>query len=280
MTVTKSNRKNAPSELAAEMLRVLQSQRELGEDQYPLTIRELARHTGDSPAEKLIHLALRTGLFKAGAIAARQNDLDSPVAFQEDVERLAASPLTLQFALDQVSGKVRAVTVAFLKKKLTSRNGFDKRFQNAVTRMLEAEQLPPNVGWVYAGRNPSLFRIADLHPAKWRESLQPPCAKSPITTPNGAVNAASTGDFAKRFDDAFAQLDRRQGNFNLVKLLDLRDALGDTPREQFDKELRQLRVAGRYGLSGAESRWGISQAEREAGIHEAGSLLMLVSRRT
>ena len=60
----------------------------------------------------------------------------------------------------------------------------------------------------------------------------------------------------------------------------LREALADTPREQFDKELRQLRVAGRYGLSGAESRWGISQAEREAGIHEAGSLLMLVSRRT
>jgi hypothetical protein len=279
MTVMKSNLKNAPNLLATEMLRLLQAQRELGEQRYPLTIHELAKLAGVSPGQKLIQSALRTRLFAAGTITARRSDLDSPVALQEDVERLAASPLTLQFALDQFSGKVGAVTVAKLKTKLTRRLGFDKRFQSAITRMLQAERLPPNVGWVYAGRNPSLFRIADIHPAKWRERLQAPW-DAPITTRNGAVDTASTGDFARRFDDAFEQLDRRQGNFNLVKLLDLREALADTPREQFDTELRHLRVAGRYGLSGAESRWGISQAERDAGIHEAGSLLMLVSRRT
>jgi hypothetical protein len=279
MSVTKSNRKSAPTEFAAEMLRVLEAQRELGEERYPLTICDLANLAGVSPDKKLIQSALRTRLFEARAIAARRNDLKSPIALQEDVERLAASPLTLQFALDQFSGKIGAVTVAVLKKKLTRRIGFDKRFQNTVTRMLAAEQLPPDVGWVYAAKNPSLFRIADLHPATWRERLQAPC-DAPVTTCNGAMNAPAPGNFAERFNDAFEQLDRRQGNFNLVKLLDLREALADVPREQFDKELRHLRVAGRYGLSGAESRWGISQAERDAGIHEAGSLLMLVSRRT
>ena len=51
-------------------------------------------------------------------------------------------------------------------------------------------------------------------------------------------------------------------------------------RDQFDRELQDLRRAGRYTLSAAEGRGGITPEEREAGIREEGSLLLFVSRNT
>jgi hypothetical protein len=51
-------------------------------------------------------------------------------------------------------------------------------------------------------------------------------------------------------------------------------------RATFDRELRELRRAGRYSLSAAEGRHGIQREEQEAGIREEGSLLLFVSRKT
>jgi hypothetical protein len=85
-------------------------------------------------------------------------------------------------------------------------------------------------------------------------------------------------DFARRFDEAFARLDRERGGHNLVSLVALRAAV-PVGRDDFDAGLRELRRRGRYSLGAAEGRHGISPEEREAGVVEEGSLLLFVSRK-
>jgi hypothetical protein len=85
-------------------------------------------------------------------------------------------------------------------------------------------------------------------------------------------------DFAQRFEEAFARLDRERGGHNLVSLVALRQAMGEE-RAAFDAGLRELRREGRYSLSAAEGRHGISPEEREAGVVEDGSLLLFASRK-
>lgn len=87
-------------------------------------------------------------------------------------------------------------------------------------------------------------------------------------------------DFAQAFHDAFARLDRRNGATNFVKLSDLRRELTDFNREAFDAGLDRLRVAWEVSLSSHEGLNGsLSPEDREAGVREAGSLLVYASRR-
>jgi hypothetical protein len=86
--------------------------------------------------------------------------------------------------------------------------------------------------------------------------------------------------FADPFEGAFDNLDGRSGGHNFVSLVDLRRDLAAFPRDEFDAGLRELRQAGRFTLSSAQSKHGITAEEREAGIEEGGTLLLHVSRRT
>jgi hypothetical protein len=97
--------------------------------------------------------------------------------------------------------------------------------------------------------------------------------------PAAAELAAPAVDFRAAFEEAFGRLDREGGGHNFVSLIALRQAL-PVARADFDRELRQLRQAGRYTLGAAEGRDGISPEERAAGITEEGSLLLFVSRNT
>jgi hypothetical protein len=84
-------------------------------------------------------------------------------------------------------------------------------------------------------------------------------------------------DFAARFDQAFAALDRAAGGYNYVTLRALRSALPDVPRAKFDEGLAALRRSRRYTLDPAHGT--MTKADRDAGIMEAGNLLMYVARR-
>jgi hypothetical protein len=85
--------------------------------------------------------------------------------------------------------------------------------------------------------------------------------------------------FPDRFDHAFAAKDRQGGGRNLVSLVHLRAALGNVGRETFDRELRELRKAGRYALVAVEDLRGISVEEKSAAIKKDGELLLYVSRK-
>jgi hypothetical protein len=116
------------------------------------------------------------------------------------------------------------------------------------------------------------------------EHLHKPIASSSMEEAPGAGDAPAvtrTQDFATAFRAAFGRLDRENHSINFVRLLDLRRALPQFDREQFDSGLRQLRLDEEFTLDSHEGRHGpLTDDEREAGVREVGSLLVYASRRT
>jgi hypothetical protein len=256
-------------ELARNLVSVLEAQRLLGADAYPLTWERLAGLSAAPRDEKILKKAGGQEPFKSQAILglagkSRPNTM-SPVALAVDRELLASSSLLLELALRAAATENnRAVAVADLQKRVAA--NLQTMFTANVTRQLEARALPPSVGWMWIGKKQQLFLLEDIHHAA-----------SPLSAPPEPTKPAD--DFEPAFDNAFNRLNREAGMHNFVSLVKLRQALL-VPREIFDGALRRLRIAGQYSLSAAEGRHGITSAEQEAGILEDGTLLLYVSRKS
>jgi hypothetical protein len=262
-----------PDEVLAEkLLRVLETQRQLGDGAYPLPLRRLVELTdaGAAPALQIKALAHPTIKGKLAFVDAKNPE--APVALAEDRNQLVSSGALLEFLLRK---KRSETDQAFPADKLVPpKSELRQPLLEAVERRIQCQSLPPGIGWMWVGKKKVLFFLEDVH--------RSPQATKPIAGPTlrPALTApAAPADFARAFDDAFNQIDRQKGAHNFVSLVDLRRAL-PLPPERFDAELRQLRIAGRYTLSAAEGRHGISPEERAAGIQEDGSLLLYVSRKT
>jgi hypothetical protein len=282
----KPSKKEAPAlELADKLLRVLQSQRGLGSDSYPLTVQRLVELADAAAPAPLVKKVLAKRTFQKEVALAHAKLLDAPIALAADLALLAGSALILEFLLrQQRTLKTQAFTVPVMKKKATGK--LQKPFQDAVNRHIADGTLPPTVGWISVGGRKLLFLLGDLHTSEGRrqkaEGRRQGEEGSAALKGQDRTEAALPSAFCllpSAFDEAFERLDRQGGGHNFVSLVALRQAL-PLEREAFDQQLRQLRQAGRYTLSAAEGRDGISPEERAAGIAEEGGLLLFVSRNT
>jgi hypothetical protein len=245
--------------LAAQLLDALRRLKEGGA--YPTTLAQLARLADPAAPPELVRQALAEKAFKPRVVVALANHLDSPVALAEDGRLLAASPLLLETAVAVTrTASNEAIEANDLARQLhkSLREGFLTR----VVACLELGKMPPPVRSLRIKGKPYFF-------------LAPDSRAAPAAPPPPAEPAA---DFARRFDEAFDQLDREKGASNFVSLVALRRAL-PVGRAAFDAGLDGLRRAGRYTLSGAEGRHGVSDEERDAALREDGALLLYVSRR-
>ncbi len=248
---------------------------------YPLTLGDLARAAAPDARAQQVLAAARKRSFSSRAIVARAGRIDAPVAAFEDLGRLAGAAITLEFALRSMRTEtIHARTVSDLGSRLTSTAKFKDVFKRLVSEQVAREQTPATVGWI-VDRRPKLFLLEEIRPQSLRHCLMAEKAVSTASDQQPPLAAPSVGaaDFAGRFEEAFDQLDRQKGSHNFVSLLDLRRRLAEFPRDTFDAGLVRLRIDGRFTLSGAESRYGIRQEEREAGLEEAGTLLLHVSRK-
>jgi hypothetical protein len=217
--------------------------------------------------------------------------LDSPVILREDLDGdlVAALPALLRFALATVATAARgkagpsestAFTPAEVKGRLVAE--LHASVLAALERGVARGELPGGVAWVVTKGKPYLFLVENLrprHPSPGTAAVPhgiPPAVAEEATAPP----RRATSDFAPAFRAAFEHLDRRNGSTNFVKLAELRRALSDFDRDAFDGGLRALRVAGEFSLDSHEGLHGtLTPEEREAGVREAGSLLIYVSRR-
>jgi hypothetical protein len=282
------------AELSMRMLLVLEAQRRLGGEAYPPTLRRLADLCELNGSDTRIPKAISHGTMAERVIvvakAKGKPNLDAPVLLKEDVEDGASAvlPALLRFALRPVTTSVKGKKVetdAFLTTELKKRfvPALQKPFEDALERRVERQDLPPDVAWVLIKGKPLLFPLENLRPGASRRSLPadgltaPP---SPVPDETSAAPARPTREFAEAFREAFDQLDRRIGSTNFVKLSDLRRDLPEFDRAAFDAGLRQLRIDGQFSLDSHEGLTGpLTPEEREAGVQEAGSLLVYVSRR-
>jgi hypothetical protein len=264
--------------LAQKLIRVLEAQRRLGESSYPLSLERLIQLTDEAAPEAVVKKAIAVGTFRSHVLLAMPRKRDAPVALAGDVETLAGSRLLLEYVLSIArTPATHAFSVNDFKRKMNAI--LWPAFQEVVNRQIVEESLPPTVGWIVIRGKKYLFLLKDLHASERDKRAAAP--RAPAERPSEPVAPASTrspADFAQRFDDAFARLDRAKGCHNFVHLLDLRKALL-LDRGDFDAGLTDLRAAGRYVLSAAEGRHELTPEERAAGIHEDGALLLYVSRR-
>jgi hypothetical protein len=266
------SKKDPATELAEKLLATLAAQRQIGKDAYPLTLKRLVQLTDSQAPPALVAKAVGKKLFKERVKVAHNKSPDAPIALAEDAAQLAASAALLEFLLrgTRKDGQHALAAERLLPKKSPLRIGFLK----AVKERIDAGTLPPTIGWMWIGKKQALFFMEDVHSAASAFGTAPAAAPpKPVS-----VSATTPGDFARLFDDTFAQIDRHNGAHNFVNLVDLRRRLG-LPRAIFDGELRKMRLAGRYTLSAAEGRHGLTPEEQHAGIMEEGTLLLYVSRR-
>ena len=275
-----SGRKKSPgAELAEKLVALLESRRWAGASGEPLTLDVALQQVDPSADLKTLMSAVATKAFKDRAVVAKAKTAKFtaaqaakvPVALVEDVGYLAASPAVLELALRvKRTATVHAFSISELSAALGAK--LKPAFKECWNGRVEAGLLPPGIVFVRI-RSPKLFLTADLQPA----GARPEVASGPGDSP--AAVTASSANFPSRFDLAFREIDQRKGSHNFVSLVELRQSLADMSRSAFDAALQRLREAGRYTLSAAESVQGIRPEDREAGIEEAGSLLLYVSRK-
>lgn len=278
--------------LAQRMLSALEQQRRLGEAAYPPSLRRLAELCENKGTENALRKAATVAPMAGRATVAAKRGLDAPVVLNEDLEGSLATALPglLRFALGTVTSKTKkgtSETAAFSPKDLSKRvmPELQQRLEHAVQEGIGRLSLPRGVGWVSFKGEPLLFLAENLKPGGARPAAS---GDGQVATPHhreAPVDPASDGqflprDFTRAFRAAFEILDRRNGSTNFVKLADLRQALVDFSREEFDAGLRRLRMDGVFSLDSHEGLHGsLTHDEREAGVREAGSLLVYASRR-
>jgi hypothetical protein len=281
--------------LARRMVALLESQRRLGGEAYPPSLRRLAELCEFKGSENVIRkAAVTTPMAERTNVLARKGKtliLDAPIVFNEDVQGDlgTALPGLLRFALSPITSKTKKgvrETAAFTSKELAKRvlPELKHRLEEAVKDGIARATLPRGVGWIPKGE-PLLLLVENVKPAAPRPAERSD-GHSPSPQRLAATVAPTSGEhtpshnFEQAFRSAFEALDRRNGSTNFVKLADLRDALSEFNREDFDAGLRRLRMEGVFSLDSHEGLHGsLTSDEREAGVREAGSLLVYASRR-
>lgn len=129
--------------LADGLLNALRAQKDQGH--YPLTLRRLAELADPSAAEKAVLKATHEEPFTSAAVVAQKKNLNAPVALRDDLPTLAASPLLLEFVLEQVcTPKKPLCPLDKATKKLDDE--LRPAFTEAVGRLAQEGRLPEAVG--------------------------------------------------------------------------------------------------------------------------------------
>ena len=143
------------AELAGKLLAALQQQRQSGSD-YPLTVAHLAALADPQATPEQVLKALAKKPFAARWLLASKKDTNSPIVLAEDGERLAASPLLLEYALGLVCSADKPLhppTKAVGKVDKTLRPAF----QAALARQIADNTLPATVGVALVRGKPQLY---------------------------------------------------------------------------------------------------------------------------
>jgi hypothetical protein len=177
----------------------------------------------------------------------------------------------------------------FLPKSDDSKKSLQSRFAASMEQRLQSRSGPPlpsEVAMLPAGTRPRrggkrpngrpfFFLISDVLPVVLRKvDEKPPAHRS---DGNGAHQQSP---FPEVFAEAFNEIDQQTGRRNYVLLHDLRQRLAAIPRPDFDAGLNELRRSQKYSLDSADGRHiRLTPEQIDAGIREAGSVLVYVARR-
>ena len=276
-TGKRASKPKAPPALAGDDLSrlrtVLDSQRALGGDSYPVTVKrlfELARAPINDAALKIFVSTKNAKLFTVTEKSSAKNPdatLDALVLFPEDAASIAASAAIFDKAFEAAKRSGSDIFTSADLKKLVPKP-LQKDFQASVDSWARTGKAPFSGVIVLRQRTGKTTKLY-LHRL---ESQRPATV---VQQPGH-----NSRDFARDFARAFERLDRASGNKNYVLLHDLRRALPDIDRTEFDSRLKELRLAKVFTLDSPDGRHvRLTPEQLDAGIREGSSNLVYVARR-
>jgi hypothetical protein len=159
------------AELAQKLRSTLEQQRQTG-GEYPLTVARLAALADPQAAPELVSKALAKKPFAAQWVIANKKDVNSPIALAEDAEKLASSPLLLEYALGLLCSADKP-----LHPPTKAVNKVDKilrsAFKAALERHIAENTLPSTMGMV------TVRGKAQLYLQRFPPPPSPPPKKKP-----------------------------------------------------------------------------------------------------
>jgi len=299
---TRRRSSTALNEEALERLRAeLAARRGRGGSSYPAVVRDLFEATGEPLASAALQQLAGSPRSRWLRVTAKQRSsgttIESALAFlPEDAPRMAESPALLRHVFDRMrSGRTDIFTPNQLAEQLPS--FLIPSFKSSLSRWMEPAAAPPGLFVVrYRGRSYLHLRAEAAQAASGRhEHLEPapgpepteraaplerPHPLPPSADGTTARKAPTAADFAELFEREFDRLDRASGSNNYVLVHDLRLALPQVDRSEFDACLRELRLARRFTMDSSDGRHvRLTPEQLEAGMREGGRLLVYVARR-
>jgi hypothetical protein len=259
---------DAELEALAETLRAL---REKGT--YPVAGEKLLEEA--KVDANVVDLARRLSNRQVRVSAKQDQYYRGALAFlPEDAALIASSEQLIIHVVEHArTASTNLHTISALKARLPSnlQDGFNASVRDR-TRDDANVRLPAGVGMLSGRKHPYLFLLRDVKSAELSNAELKPPVQKPARPPDAP--------FEVEFAHAFDELDQQSGRRNVVLISDLRRRLAQIPRPDFDKGLNELRRSKQYSLDSADGRQGrLTPEQVEAGIREAGSVLVYVARR-
>jgi hypothetical protein len=151
--------------------------------------------------------------------------------------------------------------------------------KSALLRCVQQRSLPTGVGMLRVEGHWKLFLLENMI-AGPRAATPAATSAHPSSDGIAGRRMVTAPPFPEAFRQAFDELDQATGRRNYVLLHDLRQRLATIPRPDFDQGLNELRRSQKYSLDSADGRHvRLTPEQIDAGIREAGSVLVYVARR-
>src|SRR5205823_8425387 len=139
-----AGKKSEAADLAEKMVQALRAQRNQGEGAYPLTLTRLAELADPNAPDDLRARAVKHKTFTGQVVLAQKKNPDTPLALSGDADRLANSPLLLEWLLEQVcTPEAPLQAVDRLVKKVDA--PLRQPLQEAIDRQVRDNSLPETV---------------------------------------------------------------------------------------------------------------------------------------
>ncbi len=259
---------------------------------YPTTLKKLFEltelPTARSRAGVRSNALKRKVTIAAKTTASPEVLLSSLVSLSEDASHLAISDqVLLQLLEGSSSGIGKAHSIAQLGGRLPEK--LQRPFKNHWKEAAPRGRLPRGVAAVATSRTLLLFLEANVLRRKQGDSSSSSAPEpgqrvgggTAVVTPTPLQGAAgSRSEISERILEAFAATDERLGGDNYVPLLELRKALPEVGRTEFDEALADLRRQRRLSLDASDGRHQrIDPEQLAAGILEEGQTLVYAQRR-
>lgn len=249
--------------LAEEFVRYVAKRKAIGERAYPVPLRQLLDANASYTTTTIRNKALQSELFRSQVTISLAEVADAEVVLRGDEEQLGRSPALLLATLRSLrSHDNHAVAIDKLVSYKSLHPAVRTSLKLHVEEAIANHSLPRGIGAISISKKWSLLLLDDVVGA----TAEPPAAVNlpvPSSTPSQAPDRDGSR-FAEDFDAAFARLDGKLGLPHYASLVDLRPALPQYPRDIFDRELLNLRRAGKYSLSLVEGRFGLTDEEQQA----------------